>query len=330
MSVSRRFESALHIARTLPPSLLSKDQKLKLFALFKQAEAPAPAAPPADASELEIAKWEAWNDVRSLTQEQAMRSYAMVIEGLLEMLKEHAPPAAAAEEEEEEEEGEGEGEEEGGEEEEEEDDDDDEEEETAAEEEKEPAVEATVWSTSSLSLSAGSTFDVPLTVAEPSLVSYAFSLVGGAGPIGFTLRGEAGPLVEASDSSAEGKAEAPAGMLHAVLDNSASTFMSVTVKCQVSLEPLSQLKKREAFRNRVELQKMLRTTVRSLEAETQHLADLSALKAQLSSRLSDLIAQAEEARADLATAAAEVDAADARRARLSARVAELWQLLQQR
>lgn len=56
MSVEQRFDKAIEIARTLPPTLLSKDQKLKLFALFKQADGPAPLQPPVNASEIEMAK----------------------------------------------------------------------------------------------------------------------------------------------------------------------------------------------------------------------------------------------------------------------------------
>ena len=52
----RRFQQAIEQARTLPKTLLSTERKLKLFALFKHAEAPAPPTPSADANELELAK----------------------------------------------------------------------------------------------------------------------------------------------------------------------------------------------------------------------------------------------------------------------------------
>ena len=53
---ARRFDEAIEKARQLPPTLLSKDQKLKLFALFKQADGLAPVEPPAKASPLEMEK----------------------------------------------------------------------------------------------------------------------------------------------------------------------------------------------------------------------------------------------------------------------------------
>ena len=67
METTKRFEEAIELARELQSTLLSRDQKLKLFALFKQADGPAPPDPcgiKADgsfceaehATELEIAK----------------------------------------------------------------------------------------------------------------------------------------------------------------------------------------------------------------------------------------------------------------------------------
>ena len=56
MSIAQRFDEAIEMARTLPPTLLSKDHKLKLFALFKQADGPAPLKAPENVSELEVVK----------------------------------------------------------------------------------------------------------------------------------------------------------------------------------------------------------------------------------------------------------------------------------
>ena len=88
-SLSARFEEAALFQQHLPREMLSSVQQLKLYALTKQARGPAPASPPAGASELEQAKWEAWNDARPLSQQQAMESFCKIIEGLVAII---APP----------------------------------------------------------------------------------------------------------------------------------------------------------------------------------------------------------------------------------------------
>lgn len=174
-----------------------------------------------------------------------MRSYSQIIEGLVEMLSEsnddthkvggsanggENEQAGGDEEEEGEEEEEEEGEEEDGP-----DEYDANEMALDGEDEAEPEVEATIWSTASLSLSPGSQFEVPLNVTEPSICSYHFSVISGTGPIGFSLKSGSGKtLVTRNESVAEGRLDgALTGLLHASLDNSASTFITVTVKCRV-------------------------------------------------------------------------------------------------
>ena len=81
-----RFSKAILSARALPTNLLTQAQKLKLYALFQQAsKGPPPGeAPEGQLAELDRAKWEAWHDVRGLTNHQAMESYSQIIENLEE------------------------------------------------------------------------------------------------------------------------------------------------------------------------------------------------------------------------------------------------------
>lgn len=195
-----RFRQAIGAARELPPNLLSQGQKLKLYALYQQTQGVAPEPMPETAvSELDIAKWEAWHDVRGMNKKDAMESYARIIESLVAMLREDeagAPPTQpppppesedtpairakeeeAAEEDEEYEYDEDEEGEYGEDEYYEEDDDNGD----------EPKVTQTVWSTAALTVAAGSTLDVPLSVDGPSRCTYTMSIVSGMGPIGFRI-----------------------------------------------------------------------------------------------------------------------------------------------
>ena len=81
-----RFRQAILAARSLHPDLLSQPQKLKLYALFRQSQGPAPDEPPEQANALAQAKWEAWRDVKSLSAAKAMDAYAEIIEGLVAMM----------------------------------------------------------------------------------------------------------------------------------------------------------------------------------------------------------------------------------------------------
>ena len=87
MATQARFQNAILNARQLPPDLLTNSQKLKLYALYKQTESPAPPEAPPKTNALARAKWEAWNDVRSLSVVQAMESYYLIIEGLVSMME---------------------------------------------------------------------------------------------------------------------------------------------------------------------------------------------------------------------------------------------------
>ena len=51
-----RFQNAILNARQLPPDLLTNSQKLKLYALYKQTEQPAPEDPPPRVNPLARAK----------------------------------------------------------------------------------------------------------------------------------------------------------------------------------------------------------------------------------------------------------------------------------
>ena len=82
-----RFKAANLEARSLPPEVFDDTMRLKLYALSKQSEGPAPIAPPTGASHLDAAKWAAWDCVRHLAKEEAMTRYCEVIDGLVELVK---------------------------------------------------------------------------------------------------------------------------------------------------------------------------------------------------------------------------------------------------
>ncbi|KOO32980.1 acyl-CoA-binding protein [Chrysochromulina tobinii] len=94
-----RFSKAIMAARNLSeraPNLLTQPQKLKLYALFQQASKgppPSEPPPPGTVNDLDHAKWEAWRDVRAISNQQAMESYSQIIENLEEL--EVAPQVTA-------------------------------------------------------------------------------------------------------------------------------------------------------------------------------------------------------------------------------------------
>ena len=302
-SVNPRFRSAILAARSLHPDLLTQPQKLKLYALFRQSQGAAPADPPADPTPLAQAKWEAWRDVRGLSQQEAMDAYSEIIEGLTGLMaalgpNSGGPPppdmrsdgqarvAAAARqrsEEEEEEEEEEEGEEEDDEEEyDEEDEDYDEEDED--DNEPEPEVSQTVWQTESVNVAAGDTFEVPLAFDAPSKCSYSLTILpGSTGPIGFKIYATQGfaselssevPVVAEYSSSLDATVEvAPpgggSGALRISLDNTASTFSSIDVKVRVCLEPLREILALDHYRSRQALRGLIQ---RKAAALAQHCA----------------------------------------------------------
>tara|TARA_B110001452_G_scaffold264876_1_gene268611 strand:+ start:348 stop:1145 length:798 start_codon:yes stop_codon:yes gene_type:complete len=253
MATQARFQNAILNARQLPPDLLTNSQKLKLYALYKQTETPAPPEAPPKTNALARAKWEAWNDVRSLSEVQAMESYYLIIEGLVSMMesvgslpmpaeepppppapapappsakasarKPPPPPPAAPEPAD------------GG----------------------EPKVECTTWSTSAMTVAPGASVDVPLDASEPCLCTYTFNTSDAASAVGFSIGvvGGGAPLVTLRQASGEGSFTVEkAGLLHATLDNSQAMFMPLTVACKVSLEPLAQLRRLEEYHLRMSL-----------------------------------------------------------------------------
>jgi len=280
-----RFSKAILSARALPTNLLTQAQKLKLYALFQQAsKGPPPGeAPEGQLAELDRAKWEAWHDVRGLTNHQAMESYSQIIENLEELVRETLPSpvpqpqwgesggtatgsaddAGYAEEdgdEDDDDAGDDDDDEEGGGEE-----YDEEDEEFLAyrlvSEEREPPVTATVWSTAAISVGAGTKLDVPLSYERPSRCTYSFSIVSGSGPVGFkinTLPPREVPLLDLYQSAAEGtlEVEGPA-VLMATLDNTAAVMSAVELRCRVDLHPLAELEAHAKYEERQNLRRQL-------------------------------------------------------------------------
>ena len=286
--INNRFRAAILSARSLHPDLLTQPQKLKLYALFRQSQGAAPSEPPTERSSLAIAKWEAWRDVRGLTQQEAMDSYSEIIEGLVSLMeqyegqdlsepaepqapnKHHNPEAEQRPREEDIQEESEEGEEYGEEEGEEEYEEEEYGEEGDDEEGEEPKVSQTVWQTASVNVAAGATFDVPLAFDAPCRCTYSYSIVeGSVGPIAFRISATDSPASAASTSpplvneylsAIEGNCEvnAPgAAALRISLDNTASTFSSVDVKVRVCLEPLHELQALENYHSRQALRGLL-------------------------------------------------------------------------
>ncbi len=280
-----RFSKALLVARNLSvsaPNLLTEAQKLKLYALCQQAsKGPPSSEPPSDnLPELDRAKWEAWHDVRGISNQQAMESYSQIIENLEALVRESMPSPVPQpqwedgrgepvrrtaaddavyddEEEDEDEDGE-EGDDYYDEDDEDEpDEEEDEEDELALRlvaQEVPPKVTATVWSTRSTSVGAGDMLDVPLSFDATSRCTYSFSIVAGSGPVGFrinTVPPQPAPLLDLYESSAEGTLEVlgPA-VLMATLDNTAAMMSSVELQCRVCLEPIAELAEEARYKER--------------------------------------------------------------------------------
>ena len=278
-----RFSKAIMAARNLSeraPNLLTQPQKLKLYALFQQAsKGPPPSEPPpGTVNDLDHAKWEAWRDVRAISNQQAMESYSQIIENLEELVRASLPSpvpppqfsgpgrhlgmhAAAGddgyEEDEDEDDGE-EGDEYYDDEEDEDEDDEDDEDEALAlrlvAQEVAPQVMATVWSTAAIGVGAGDKLDVPLVFDATSRCTYSFSIVSGSGPVGFrinTVPPQPAPLLSLYESTSEGTLEVlgPA-LLMVTLDNSAATFNSVELRCRVCLEPIAALAEESHYKMR--------------------------------------------------------------------------------
>jgi len=345
-----RYKRASEDARSLPPNLLTNSQRLKLYALFKQAEGPAPESGPSRFDAVARAKWEAWNDVRSLSAEQAVESYCSIIEGLvaitggaaaaLSPANGHAGAAAG-------ESGSGAPEEavvtvvgeavvaeaapadSAG-------------EAVAAasfapppalspaptrtarqppELAAEPEVEAQRWAATALSLAPGATFEVPIFVPEPSRCRYSFTVAAADGSVvGFSI-GLLGmkPQATARAAQHDGEIEVPGGvggMLVVTLDNNNSMFSNTVVACEVVTEPLSQLAAVSRFRERQLLRHNLFQAQEELAAQDDALAAIAAEEVVLQDEL-------EKAQAAVEAAAQRIAANSARGSAVETRKCEL-------
>jgi len=323
MVIDARYHRAAEDARSIPNDLLSSAQRLKLYALFKQAESPAPEKPPSKGNAVAYSKWEAWNDVRPLSKQQAMESYCAIIEGLMSLTRGQlslpaestvAADAPAA--------------------------DEPEAAPAAAEDEApppaeappaepsgppEPAVDCQQWATSSLSLAPGAIFEIPMAVSEASLCRYSFSVTSGESTCGFSLAQGAESLATVRATKHEGEVELIGGdtMLVATIDNLAQVFTSVTIACTVTLEPLSQLQAREEHRERVALRAELQTIERQLSAIGSSEKAIAAEEASLMAHLKDLDVQISLAQQKLTANASMLVASERRKLELQAEKEEL-------
>lgn len=316
-ALKQQYARAAEDARLLPNDLLSNAQRLKLFALFKQAEGPAPEVPPPRTNAVGYAKWEAWNDVRSLSKEQAMESYCAIIEGLVSLTRGKpqpepvvartesrltrpvsppqdepsqpapAPPAAGS----------------GG----------------------EPVVECVKWETSSLRLDAGAVVEVPLQVSEPSLCTFSITVVEEGSSCGFSLAQGSEQLATERGGSLTGTVEVSASgpLLVASIDNLASMFQSLSVACTLTLEPLSQLQARENFRERAEMRQQISDFDAELAASKAEAAALLESEATLRANLRAMQAQLNAAQQELTLNAGRQVACERRKLELEADKASL-------
>jgi len=342
-----RFRQAIGAARELPPNLLSQGQKLKLYALYQQTQGVAPEPMPETAvSELDIAKWEAWHDVRGMNKKDAMESYARIIESLVAMLREDeagAPPTQpppppesedtpairakeeeAAEEDEEYEYDEDEEGEYGEDEYYEEDDDNGD----------EPKVTQTVWSTAALTVAAGSTLDVPLSVDGPSRCTYTMSIVSGMGPIGFRIlpAGGGAPHLNVYSSSADGAIDVHVNgpsVLVATLDNSAAMMSSVDVKCRVCFEPLMELAAHAEHLRKSQLRADIAGKLADLLAQERTTKQVTERALGCESQLAKLHQQVAAAESELQALMGTLQSAEGRRAELKRELAAMRAQLRQ-
>ena len=298
-----RFRAAIQAAQRLPQDVLTQSQMLKLYALSRQSKfGSAPAEPPPEAKTkpLEQAKWEAWRDVRSLSPQQAMDAYSQIIEGLTAMMAAstaataprpttatRAAGASAAlpastctlavrrrrttttrrtmrrartrrrarrrrRR-------------------------------TTTTTTSSPVVTRTVWSSGAISLGAGATFEVPLAFDAACRCSYSFEIVSGTGPVAFRIVGPAQAsashtYVSEYRNEHEGKVEvvppdgSGGGVLIATLDNTASTFSAVDVKCLVALEPRAELQALDDYNSRVALRGLIQRKEATLDSHTKSYA----------------------------------------------------------
>eukprot|EP00965_Chrysotila_dentata_P153662 5079249-Pleurochrysis_carterae.AAC.1 len=120
---------------------------------------------------------------------------------------------------------------------------------------EDPPVECTVWSTSAITIPAGSSVDVPLLVLEPSVCSFDFK---SDMQIEFQLEladGRPEAAVAMYEDHGKGSFTIPTpGLLHATLGNTASLVTTATVACRVYVCPISQLLRAERHKRFLAIQ----------------------------------------------------------------------------
>mmetsp|Transcript_30720 Transcript_30720/g.69301 ORF Transcript_30720/g.69301 Transcript_30720/m.69301 type:complete len:130 (-) Transcript_30720:188-577(-) len=116
-------------------------------------------------------------------------------------------------------------------------------------------------------------------------------------------------------------------MLKTILDNTASTFTTVTIKCQVCLETLSQIEKLNDFNHRQELQNALKQSMRNLNQVAERTQDLYADKEDLQAGLQQLAEEMQRMQAELNEKEMQIVDAEGLHAQISHTVDDLWKQL---
>eukprot|EP00053_Salpingoeca_punica_P003473 m.43365 g.43365 ORF g.43365 m.43365 type:complete len:101 (+) comp12209_c0_seq2:92-394(+) len=80
-TVEQRFKKAVFYVRALPPGDTTTERKLEFYKYFKQATEGDVKGSQPWAVQLEArAKWDAWNSVKGMAAEEAMRLYAKLLD----------------------------------------------------------------------------------------------------------------------------------------------------------------------------------------------------------------------------------------------------------
>lgn len=80
MSVEVQFKKAAYLIRNGPPREASTDEKLKFYAYYKQAtEGDVTGAQPWAVQMEARAKWDAWNGVKGMSKDEAMKKYIELV-----------------------------------------------------------------------------------------------------------------------------------------------------------------------------------------------------------------------------------------------------------
>ena len=78
--LNKAFIAAQETSRTDPPSSMSSDTKLSIYALYKQSEVgPCNIKRPSFFDQVGRAKWDAWSALGALSQEDAKKQYVDVV-----------------------------------------------------------------------------------------------------------------------------------------------------------------------------------------------------------------------------------------------------------